>query len=131
MLINIPQFYCIVGRDRGDVSGKSFHGPNLPQRTSYTKAVQQQEMLQHHQQAMSQNPQQRFQAPPPHHYSMTMGSRRGSRSNLSSSRNTFQQQSHLMQRTNQPSFEQEFNDSSNNIPPLPLRCLGFVCLKLT
>ena len=86
-------------------------------------------MLQHHQ-AMSQNPQQRFQAPPPHHYPMTMGSRRGSRGNLSSSRNTFQQQTHMMQRTNQQSFEEELNDSSCNIPPLPLRCLGFVCLIL-
>ena len=122
--------YFTVGRDRGDVSGKSFLGPNPPQRTSYTKAVQQQEMLQHHQQSMSLNPQQRFQAPPPHHYSMTMGSRRGSRSNLSSSRNTFKQQSHVMQRTNQHSLEEEFNDSSSNIPPLPLRCLGFVCLIL-
>merc|ERR1719367_2655496 len=55
---------------------------------------------------------------------MTMGSRRGSRGNLSSSRNTFQQQTHMMQRTNQQSFEEELNDSSSNIPPLPLRCLG-------
>ena len=126
--------YLIYKAGRGergaDVGLKLYNAPNNPQRTSYTKAVQQQELLQHQQQAMIQNQhQQRF--PLPHHYSMTMGSRRGSRSNLSSSRNTFQaQQASLMQRTTkQISFEEGQADSLTNIPPLPLRCLGFVCLS--
>ena len=103
------------GRNGGEIGEKGFSVSNHPQRTSYTKAVQQQELLHH--QAMIQHP--RF--PPPHHYSMTMGSRRGSRSNISSARNMPQQQPH-MQRPKPHSFEEGHIDFSNNIPPLPLHC---------
>ena len=119
------QIYCfVIGRGGGEVGGKGFVGTNHPHlRSSYTKAVQQQELLHH--ESLSQT--QSF--PAPHHYSMTMGSRRGSKSNLSGGRNMSHQTHQLqIQRSNQHSFDGR-DDFSNIIPPLPLHCLGFVCLS--
>ena len=140
-LSNFYKFYTheIVIRDREDGDGTHFNdGLNPSQRTTYTKAVQQQELLQHHHQqqkeVLEHSQQQRLQqqrCPPPHHYSMTMGSRRGGSrgGNLSNSRsqhrNQQQQTQNAMRQTKTFSFEEEHNiDSSTNIPPLPLRCLG-------
>ena len=127
-------------RDREEGDGTNFNDElNPSQRTTYTKAVQQQELLLHHQQqkeVLEHSQQQRLQqqrCPPPHHYSMTMGSRRGGSrgADLSSSRsqhrNQQQQTQNAMRQTKTFSFEEEQKiDSSTNIPPLPLRCLGLV-----